>query len=228
LFTGIGGFDLAATRVGWEIKWQVEIDPFCWKVLEKHWPHVRRYEDVRTVGAELEHVDVLCGGWPCQPVSSAARGRNKRGADPRFLGPEVCRVVSLKRPRWFLGENVTHLDGPELEQMVSTLESLGYEIAPPLEIPACAFGLDHWRPRLWILGHADSDRQSGRTIYAEASRLSQCGCDDAGSLGAAHGVSGRVDRRRMAALGNAIVPQIAEWIFRQIQAAEDTQRAVSA
>jgi DNA (cytosine-5)-methyltransferase 1 len=65
LFSGIGGFDLAAERVGWEIKWQVEIDPFCRAVLAKHWPSVRRYEDVRTVGAELGYVDVLCGGWPC-------------------------------------------------------------------------------------------------------------------------------------------------------------------
>ena len=73
LFSGIGGFELGFTRAGFDVRWMVERDPFCRKVLQKHWPKVRQYEDVRTVGSELERVDVICGGWPCQPVSSAAR-----------------------------------------------------------------------------------------------------------------------------------------------------------
>jgi DNA (cytosine-5)-methyltransferase 1 len=219
LFAGIGGFDLAAERAGFEVRWQVEMDPFCRRVLEKHWPHVRRYEDVRTVGSELERVDIICGGFPCQPVSSASRGRRLGTADHRWLWPEDCRIVALKRPTWFLGENVTHLDGPPLEQVVSDLESLGYEVAPPFEVPACAFGFDHWRPRLWILGHADRDGQSGLSIDAEVARLPRDHAD-AGIAGGAHGVSGRLDRRRMAALGNAIVPQIAEWIFERIKEAD--------
>jgi site-specific DNA-cytosine methylase len=127
--------------------------------------------------------------------------------------------LALKRPAWFVGENVTHLDGAPLEQVVSDLEALGYEVAPPFEVPACAFGHDHRRARLWILGHTDRDRQSGLPVDAEVARLPRRG-DDAGSMGAAHGVSRRLDARRMAALGNAIVPQIAEWIFRHIQAHE--------
>jgi DNA (cytosine-5)-methyltransferase 1 len=217
--SGIGGFDLGLERAGLEIKWQVEIDPFCRAVLAKHWPQVRRYEDLRTVGADLEWVDVICAGIPCQPVSSASRGRRRGTADDRWLWPSTRRVMALKRPSWFIGENVAHLDGPALEQMVSDLEALGYEVAPPLEIPACAFGFDHWRRRLWFLGHTNRNGQSGMPIDAEVAGLS-IGGHDAGRVGAADGISTRVDRRRLAALGNAIVPQIAQWIGERLLKAE--------
>jgi DNA (cytosine-5)-methyltransferase 1 len=219
LFAGIGGFDLGLERAGMEVKWQVEIDPFCRAVLAKHWPDVRRYEDVRTVGSELEWVDVLCGGWPCQPVSSASRGRRRGTADHRWLWPANRRVIALKRPTWFVGENVAHLDGASLEQVVSDLEALDYEVAPPLEVPACAFGHDHWRRRLWFLCHTNRNGQSGVPVDAEVAGVPWVG-DDAGGMGATHGVSRRLDACRMAALGNAIVPQIAEWIGRRILEAE--------
>jgi site-specific DNA-cytosine methylase len=118
-----------------------------------------------------------------------------------------------------VGENVAALDRSELDTVVSDLEADGYEVAPPFEVPACAFGFDHRRSRLWILGYAHRHRQSGRRIHAEASRLSQPR-DDAGSMGAPYGLSGRLDRRRMAAIGNAIVPQIAQWIAERIKEAE--------
>lgn len=222
LFAGIGGFDLGFERAGFEIRWQVEIDPFCRAVLAKHWPDVRRYEDVNRVGSGLERVDVITGGLPCQPFSSASRGRRRGTTDDRFLWPEMRRIISNARPRWVVGENVTHFDGPALKQMVSDLDGLGYEIGPPFEVPACAFGLDHWRPRLWVVGHAHRDSESRLPIDAQMARLSQSP-DDAGSVGASNGLSGRLDRRRMAAIGNAIVPQIAEWIARRILEAEAVQ-----
>lgn len=219
LFSGIGGFELGFQRAGYEIRWMVERDPFCRAVLDKHWPHVTRYFDVRKV-RRLERTDVICGGWPCQPVSSASRGRRRGTADHRWLWPETCRVVDESRPTWFVGENVTHLDGPPLTDVVSDLESLGYEVAPPLEVPACAFGHDHWRPRLWILGHAHRNGESRVSVDAKVARVSRPR-DDAGSLGTTDGLSRRLDAHRMAALGNSIVPQIAEWIARGIKAIEE-------
>jgi DNA (cytosine-5)-methyltransferase 1 len=220
LFAGIGGFDLGFKRAGYDVRWQVEIDDYCTAVLEKHWPTVRRHRDVRTFHPR-ERTDVVVGGFPCQPVSSASHRRRYSTAHPAWLWPEMRRVYRESECAWVVGENVAALDRAELDTVVSDLEADGYEVAPPFEVPACAFGFDHWRPRLWILGYAHSHRQSGRTIHAEACRLSQSR-DDARSMGEAYGVSRGLDspRRRMRALGNAIVPQIAQWIAERIKEAE--------
>lgn len=216
LFSGIGGFELGFRRAGYDIAWTVEIDPFCSRVLAKHFPDVRHYQDVRTVGAHnLEPVDVLCGGFPCQPFSSASRGRKRGTDDHRWLWPEMLRVVSELRPTWVVGENVAQIDGPALERVVVDLEAIGYEVAPALEVPACAFGRDHWRARYWFLGHAHSDSQSRRTVHAEASRMPRTD-NDAEGVGTPDGLSGRLDGHRMRALGNAIDPAIAEWIAKGI------------
>src|SRR3990167_1196298 len=91
-----------------QVKWQLEIDPYCLKVLEKHWPHVRRYTDIKTVDwSGVEPVDLVCGGFPCQPVSVA--GKRKGTADDRWLWPEFVRCVSILRPRYVLIENVPGL-----------------------------------------------------------------------------------------------------------------------
>ena len=216
-FAGIGGFGLGFERAGFDIRWQIEIDPWCRAVLAKHWPHVHQHDDIRTAGAHnLDPVDVIVGGWPCQPFSSASAGRRRGARDDRWLWPEMRRLVAELRPAWVVGENVAHFDGPELDTVVADLEALHYEVAPPLEVPACAFGLDHKRARLWVLGYTDRHSQPGVSIDAEVARLPRRR-DDARGMGGADVVSARLDRsRRMTALGNAIVPDIAEWIARGI------------
>lgn len=220
LFSGIGGFELGFERAGFTIGWQVENDPFCRRVLEKHWPHVPKWADVRDVHAgHLPPVDVITGGFPCQPFSSASRGRRRGLEDARYLWPDMRRIVADCRPAWVVVENVPHFDGPGLDQVVSDLEALAYDVGPVLEIPACAVGSDHWRPRLWICGHTHGHRQSGGPLDAEASRV-PWGGDDPPGMGAADGLSRGVDRRRMKALGNAILPQIAQILAEAIRVAE--------
>ena len=215
LFAGIGGFDLGFERAGMTCKWQVEIDPYCQKVLEKHWPDVRRHDDVRTFPPEGDwSVDVICGGFPCQPFSSASRGRRNGTADDRYLWPAMFRVIQRIRPTWVVGENVPHIDGPALEQVVSDLEGGGYEVAP-LEVPACAFGHDHRRNRLWILGYSDRNREPVGSVDAEVAVVSRGDCD-AGSVGTTNGLSLGLDSHRLRGLGNAVCPDVAEWIGRRL------------
>src|SRR5262245_3594292 len=194
LFSGIGGFSLGLERAGMRTVAFCEIDPYCRAVLAKHWPDVPIHGDIRSL--KPPRVDVVCGGFPCQPFSSASAGKRRGVADDRYLWPEMRRIIEESKPRWVIGENVTHLDGVALEQVVSDLEECGYEVAPPCEIPACAVGHDHKRSRLWILGHANRDRQSGMFVDAEVARMSGPR-DDAGGMGATNGLSGRLDRRRM-------------------------------
>ena len=212
LFSGIGGFSLGLERTGgFRTVAFCEIDAYCQRVLRKHWPDVPIYSDVRTL--PVISCDVICGGFPCQPFSSAARGRHTA----ENLWPEMLCVIRRARPDWVIGENVARLDRVALDQVVLDLEAIGYTVAPTFEIPACAVGHDHWRPRLWILAHADRDCKPSRAIDAEVAELSR-GDRDPGRLGAPHGLSGRMDR--LHALGNAIVPQIPELIGRAILAAE--------
>src|SRR6266576_2094213 len=97
LFAGIGGLDLGLERAGWTCRWQVEINPFCRRILAQHWPTVERYGDIRTLDLErVERVDLICGGFPCQPVSVA--GKRLAQADARWLWPEFSRVVRALRP----------------------------------------------------------------------------------------------------------------------------------
>lgn len=122
LFTGIGGFDLALDRAGFECAWQVEINPYRRKVLEKHWPDVERFEDVREVGKHnLARVDLICGGDPCQ-AHSCARGIHGKGK-ARDMSGEFLRVVRGLRPRWVLRENVP---APTCYDFASGLGGLGY------------------------------------------------------------------------------------------------------
>lgn len=193
LFAGIGGFDLGLERAGMTCAWQVENEAGCVAVLSRAWPATRRYGDIAAVSfRDLPRVDLLCGGPPCQPFSSASRGRRSGTADDRHLWPEMRRAVVELEPAWVVLENVTHFDGPALEQVVSDLETLRYEVAPPLEVPACAFGYDHGRPRLWVVGYADRNRQSGLAVDGEVAGLPRHH-RFAGGLGDSHGLSAGVD-----------------------------------
>lgn len=196
-----------------------EIDPFCQAVLRKHWPDVPIYDDIRTLPAIA--ADVVCAGFPCQPGSSAARGRDLGRDHPQWLWPEVPRVVQASGAAWFIGENVAHLDKRTwgaLDQVVSDLEAIGFQVAPPFEIPACAFRHDHWRPRLWVLGYSDSNRKPVMPVHAEVAGLPRGGPYARGSR-APDGIPGRLDINRRTALGNSLIPQIPEAIGRAIMKA---------
>jgi DNA (cytosine-5)-methyltransferase 1 len=160
LFAGIGGFDLGLERAGMQCVGQVEINPFCQRVLAYHWPHVKRIGDIHDVnGTEFEKPDVVCGGVPCQPASTAGKRRGVR--DDRWLWPEAFRVVKLYSPAWVLFENVRGLtsleNGMVIDSLLSELESYGYEMLPPIIIPACAVDAKHRRDRVWLVGHSEHD-----------------------------------------------------------------------
>lgn len=216
VFSGIGGTDLGLERAGMRCSWQIESNPKCRAILRKRWPDAAIFGDVRG-GLNLQRVDLIAGSPPCQPFSSASHGKRRGTEDDRWLWPEMFRIVKALGPSWVLVENVTHFDGPALEQVVSDLEGDGYEVSPPLEVPACAFGYDHRRPRLWILGYADRYRQSGLPVDAEVAVLPVGGRSEPDELGEEDGVPGWMDRLGM--LGNAVVPSESEWIGQAIMRA---------
>ena len=185
LFSGIGGFDLAAEWMGWNNVFNCEIDPFCRKVLAYHFPDAKQYEDVKTTDFTVHrgHIDVLTGGFPCQPFSLA--GKRKGSDDNRYLWPEMLRAIREIEPRWVVGENVFGIvnwsDGMVFEQVQSDLEDAGYEVQPYI-IPACAVDAPHRRDRVWFVAHRRDARseilQRERTIeVCESSILADTQCD---------------------------------------------------
>jgi len=162
LFLGIGGLDLAAEMAGFRTVGQCEWADYPTKVLEKHWPDVPRWRDIRTLTGEsfyertgLRTVDVISGGFPCQPFSVAGKRRGKE--DDRYLWPEMLRVISQIRPAWVVGENVAGIVNMALDQVYADLENEGYTVQA-LIIPACAVDAPHRRDRCAIVAHAN-DRQ---------------------------------------------------------------------
>src|SRR6185437_1357308 len=153
LFSGIGGFALAAKWAGFETTSFCEIDPFCRKVLHKHWPGVLKYKDIRDI-ANPDHVDLLTGGFPCQPFSVA--GKQKGIKDDRYLWPEMLRIIRLCRPTWVIAENVPGII-PHLDPILESLEEQGYYWRAYL-IPASTTGAPHKRERLWIIANTHSNR----------------------------------------------------------------------
>lgn len=164
LFAGIGGFDLGLERAGMTCLWQVEIDDYATRVLEKHWPHVVRYRDVRESGKHnLEPVDLVCGGFPCQPFSLA--GKRGGARDDRNLWPEMRRIVAELQPRWVCAENTPGIASLYLDTVLSDVEGLGYEVGV-VEIPACGVGAPHIRQRLFVLAHTKGGWIERRSSFA--------------------------------------------------------------
>lgn len=167
LFSGIGGFSLGLERAGMETVAFCEVDAFCRQVLAKHWPNVRIHDDVRTLdGNEYRGtVDVVCGGFPCQPFSVAGKRAGKD--DDRHLWPEMLRIIREVQPRYVIGENVAGFVNMELDNCLSDLEAIGYACGA-FVIPACAVDAQHRRDRVWILANRDGDSESGIALNAEA------------------------------------------------------------
>jgi len=225
LFSGIGGFALAARWAGYQTIAFCEQDRFCQRVLERHWPEVPCVEDVHDLdGKDYEGVTLLTGGFPCQPFSHAGKRRGKD--DDRAIGGEMVRIISEARPAWVLGENVSGFETMGLDDMLSDLESLGYACQTFI-IPACALNAPHRRDRVWIIAHAKSEGGErgeagvkGLAPQLEEGLLGRSGAGggrgnwatepDVGRV--AHGIPNRVDRLK--GLGNAIVPQVAYEFIR--------------
>lgn len=170
LFSGIGGFSLGLERTGgFETVAFCEIDPFCRRVLAKHWPNVRQYEDVRTLTADALQrdgiaVDVICGGFPCQDISFAGKGAGIEG-ERSGLWSEYARIISELRPSFVIVENVAALLGRGLDRILGDLASLGFDAEWDC-IPASYIGAPHRRDRLWLVAYepeiTDCSSSNGR------------------------------------------------------------------
>ena len=167
LFSGIGGLDLAAEWAGFESVGQCEFADYPTKILERHWPDVPRWRDIRTLTGEsfyertgLRTVDIISGGFPCQPFSNAGKRRGEE--DDRYLWPEMVRVIAELRPTWVVGENVAGIINMALDKVLSDLEGQGYATRTFL-IPACGVNAPHQRYRTAIVAHANRIGQFHRT-----------------------------------------------------------------
>lgn len=179
LFSGIGGLDLAAEWAGMTTVGQCEWADYPSRVLEKHWPDVPRWRDIRTLTGEsiyertgLRTVDVISGGFPCQPFSVAGKRRGKE--DDRFLWPEMVRVIKELRPDWVVGENVAGIVRMALGNILSELEGCGYRTRAFL-VPACAVGARHQRYRVAIVANAESVHEGRLPFGAKTTVSGSCG-----------------------------------------------------
>jgi len=223
LFSGIGGLELGLEWSGLgETVFQVEKDPYCRRVLAKHWPEVPRFIDVSTVrGEDLPPCDLLCGGFPCQDISVAGKRVGLSGARS-CLWAHFARIVEEISPRWVVVENVGHTAKRWVDAISSDLGRLGFS-SLALPFSARMVGAPHVRSRVFVVAHPERiqlRKQQGRgwrscgqdtpqpILLGEDERWqplpSICRDDD--------GVSAWMDRRRLKALGNAVVPQCAEVV----------------
>ena len=167
LFSGIGGFSLGLESAGMQTAAFCEYDQHARKVLEKHWPDVPIFHDIRDLNAEvlydngIQDIGLICGGYPCQPFSLA--GQRRGTEDNRHLWPEMFRLVQELRPTWVIGENVVGHITMGLDQVLTDLEGAGYATRP-FVIPACAVDAQHRRDRVWVIAHANRNSESELSI----------------------------------------------------------------
>ena len=246
LFTGIGGFDLAAEWMGWDNVFQCEIDEFCLKVLNKNFPNVKKYTDIKKFNAKEYNgtIDIISGGFPCQPFSTA--GLQKNEDDERFLWNEMQRIINEVQPKWVVCENVTGLlsidNSRTIQRIYNDLEGEGYRIEI-FTIPAFGVGALHKRERVWIVANSDSSgllksdnvcEQQGRTDVLWTSKIGKTVCWEELENRSRDTNKGRIEKPisepyvcgrnngipdrmdRIKGLGNAIVPQVAFEFFKSI------------
>ena len=178
LFSGIGGFDLAAHWMGWDNIFHCEWNPFGQKVLKHHFPNSISYNDITKTDFTVHEgrIDILTGGFPCQPYSTA--GLRKGKADERHLFPEMLRAIKEIKPRWVIGENVRGLvswnGGMVFHEVCDDLEREGYEVQPFL-IPAAGVNAPHQRQRIWFVAHSNDKGRSGefREVQKENGKISE-------------------------------------------------------
>ena len=229
LFSGIGGFALAAKWNGFRTVAFCDCEPYAQAVIKKHWPDVHVHGDIREVRGELyAGITLLTGGFPCQPFSVAGKQRGK--TDDRYLWPEMLRVIREARPAWIVGENVAGIVNMALDQVHADLEAEDYEVESII-VPACAVDAPHRRDRVWILANCKSKQSSSnynaqkQEQTGESKQIKLRGScrwemrqqnwstePDVGRV--AHGIPNQVAKLR--GLGNAIVPQVAAEIIRCI------------
>jgi site-specific DNA-cytosine methylase len=183
LFAGIGGIDLGLERAGMQCQWQVENDPFCTRVLRKHWPNVKRYSDIRDCGPELERVDVIAGGFPCQDLSQAGKRTGIEG-DRSGLWFEFARLIGILGPRVVLIENVPGLlDHRAMPRVIGELARMRY-VGCWFRLRAADFGAAHLRKRIFIVAYRESE--FGRREYISVSRSALPPGDSSASRELAH------------------------------------------
>ena len=234
LFAGIGGIDLGLERAGWECKWQVENDAYATRVLEKHWPEVRRWGDVQTFppGDDF-NVFAITAGFPCQDISS--NNQYKRGLDGKSssLWFEVPRIIRIIRPQVVILENVADLLVRGMGTVLENLAACGFNAWWEC-FPAATVGVPQRRWRTFIVAYADSLRFESRDKWVstrpqpfewgkydrlgEAARRAKHGACFLSRMD--DGLPNRVDRLR--SLGNAVCPQVAQWIGTRILESLDT------
>lgn len=230
LFSGIGGLDLAAEWAGFTSVGQCEMADYPTRVLEKHWPDVPRWRDIRTLTGDdfyartgLRTVDVISGGFPCQPFSVA--GKQKGREDDRYLWPEMLRIIRELAPRWVVGENVPGILRIAAADVVSDLERAGYDVEV-FDFEAAAVGAFHRRERIAFVAnvHGTLRKRTYDKVCTGRDPVDDGGKNEGGRHGwpaepdvgrVAHGIPNRVDRIKC--LGNAVVPQQFYPIFRAIR-----------
>lgn len=167
LFSGIGGFSLGLERAGFQTIAFCEIEKYPRQVLKKHWPDVPIHKDIRKLDGKKYRgaIDVICGGFPCQPFSVA--GKQKGKEDNRHLWPEMLRIIREAKPAWVIGENVAGFIRLALDDVLLDLENEGYT-TQPFVIPACAVGGVHRRDRVWIIAYAKQYGSSSAAVGESA------------------------------------------------------------